>query len=78
MKIAPKFQHCEALARVPKQMRPNVDMIWKALVTIHKMVYKPCLLHAQARRYGMSKLAYNREIWYFQTAVLAEPSDQNS
>jgi hypothetical protein len=26
----------------------------------------------------MSKLANNREILYFQTAVLAEPSDYNS
>jgi hypothetical protein len=31
--------------------------------------------HAPVRKYIMSKLANNREIVYFQTAVLAEPSD---
>jgi hypothetical protein len=42
------------------------------------MVYKSGRLHAPVRKYSMSKLANNREILYFKTAVLAEPNDHNS
>ena len=33
---------------------------------------------APVRKHSMSKLAHNRKILYFQTAVLAEPSDHKS
>jgi hypothetical protein len=43
------------------------------------MVYsKSGRLHALVRKFSMSKLTHNRKIFYFQTAVLAEPSDHNS
>jgi hypothetical protein len=53
-------------------------MIKKAHVTPYKLVYKSCRYHAPVRQYRMSKLANNREILYFPTTVLAEPSGNNS
>jgi hypothetical protein len=69
---------CSCGARIKADVTMCGHDLESSNYTSKKIVYKSGQLHVLVRKYSMSKLTNDREILYFQTAVLAEPSDYNS